>query len=77
MSKTIVRCSKDGCRANAESKIAAPWRAGVFSELKTYGYACPKHTNDVLAYAEQRPKPSSITPDESVGAIGIYELPPQ
>ena len=77
MPRTIVRCTKAGCRANAETKIAAPWKGGKFAELKTFGYACHDHTADVLTYAEARPKPWSMEADESVGAIATFELPEQ
>lgn len=74
MPVTVVRCSNPGCRAEAEVKIAAPWKDGMFSELKTYGYSCPEHAGAVVAIAEKRPKPGHLSPGESVGAIAAYEL---
>jgi hypothetical protein len=75
MPLTIVRCSDAGCHAEAESKIAAPWKGGSFSELKTYGYACANHSNAVIEYAKKRPRPGHFEPDESIGPIASYKLP--
>ena len=74
MPVTVVRCTNPGCHAGASSKIAAPWKGGVFSELKTYGYACPDHAEAVINYAMKRPKPSHLPAGESVGEIGAHEL---
>lgn len=74
MPVTVVRCSHSGCRSEASRKIAAPWKDGSFSELKTYGYACPDHSDAVLGYAQKRPKPGYFSPGETIGAIGVYEL---
>lgn len=74
MPVTVVRCSNPGCRCEAEAKIAAPWKDGAFSELKTYGYSCPEHTEAVVAYAEKRPKPAHYPPGETVGPINSYGL---
>lgn len=71
---TVVRCSNPGCRAEAEAKIAAPWKDGAFAELKTYGYACSEHAAAIVAYANMRPKPGHYSAGESVGAISTYEL---
>ena len=38
-----VTCGTPGCGGAAEYKIASPWSAGRFSELKTYGLACEQH----------------------------------
>ncbi|MDR3637766.1 MAG: hypothetical protein P4L84_28425 [Isosphaeraceae bacterium] len=74
MPVTVVRCSNPGCRAEAEAKIAAPWKDGAFSELKTYAYSCPEHAEVLIAYAEKRPKPGHYSPGETVGPIATYEL---
>ena len=74
MPTTIVRCSMPGCQEAATQKIAAPWQNGRFSELKTYGFACPAHADSVLLIAERRPKPRLPTPGESVGGIAAYDL---
>jgi hypothetical protein len=74
MPKTIVKCSSPGCREDAESKIAAPWKDGSHAELKTYGFACSDHSETVIAYAQRRPKPRYLAPSESVGGIGTYDL---
>jgi hypothetical protein len=75
MPVTIVRCSNPGCQATASKKIAAPWKDGAFSELKTYAYACGAHPDAMLDYAHKRPKPSHYSPGEWVGEIGVYDLP--
>ena len=54
MTTTVVRCSAPDCREPATYKIAAPWSDGRFSELKTYGHACPEHLGTVFRAAEQR-----------------------
>lgn len=74
MPVTVVRCSNPGCRAEAKAKIAAPWKDGAFAELKTYGYTCPEHAEAVVAYAQQRPKPTRFSPGETVGPISSYAL---
>jgi hypothetical protein len=74
MPVTVVKCSVRDCRKDAEVKIAAPWKDGRFSELKTYGYACADHTDSVIGAARKRPKPETFSPEESVGEIGAYEL---
>lgn len=74
MPVTVVKCSNPGCRAEAKAKVAAPWKDGAFSELKTYGYTCPECAGAVIAYAEKRPKPPRLSAGESVGAIATYEL---
>lgn len=74
MPVTVVRCTNPGCHSAASSKIAAPWNYGAFSELKTFGYTCADHSEEVIKYAQQRPKPSHSTPDEWVGEIGVYDL---
>jgi hypothetical protein len=73
MSETIVRCSLDGCREPAAYKIAAPWSGGRFTELKTYGHACPDHLGAVFRAAEGRQKSYAASPGESVEDLGIYK----
>jgi hypothetical protein len=74
MPATIVRCSVPRCGEAAESKVAAPWKGGSFSELKTYGYTCGQHFAEMIEYAKNRPKPTRLPPGESVGEIGTYTL---
>lgn len=74
MPATIVRCSVPDCGKVAESKVAAPWKGGSFTELKTYGYACGDHFAEMVQYAKKRPKPARLPPDESVGEIATYTL---
>jgi hypothetical protein len=74
MPVTVVRCSNAGCQATASSKIAAPWKYGDFSELKTYGYSCADHSKSVIEYARKRPKPSHFSQGEWVGEIGVFDL---
>ncbi len=50
--KTKVLCTHPGCVQEATTKIACPWTYHRFSELKTYGFACPDHVNEVLDGAE-------------------------
>jgi hypothetical protein len=69
MPKTIVRCSMPGCKEVALSKVAVPWQYGSIAELKTYGYACPTHTDSVLASARRRADAPCLAPDESVGEL--------
>jgi hypothetical protein len=68
----IVRCSVPGCGAPASYKIAAPWSDGSFSELKTYGFACPDHLRVVFREAELRREAYPPSPGETVEEIGIY-----
>jgi len=75
MPATIVRCSNPGCHTLASSKIAAPWKGGSFSELKTYGYCCHDHSDALISYAQRRPKPEHFAPGEWVGEIAVYDLP--
>ena len=74
MPVTVVKCSVPNCQSRAESKIAAPWKGGRFTELKTYGYACAEHSGDVIEYARKRPKPLHLPTEESLGALGTYAL---
>lgn len=74
MPATIVKCSVPNCQNHAETKIAAPWKGGRFSELKTYGYACAEHSGDVIEYARKRPKPLHLSTEETLGTLGTYAL---
>src|SRR5271157_5094138 len=60
--KTVVKCSLPGCDDYAVMKVAAPWKDGSHAELNTYGYACPAHAEDVVAYAEGRAKAYRLAP---------------
>jgi hypothetical protein len=68
----VVRCSEPDCREPACYKIAAPWKDGRFSELKTYGFACAEHLKDVIRRAEARWLEYDPVKGESVQDIGIY-----
>ena len=72
--KTIVKCSFPGCSDDAVTKVAAPWKEGSNAELNTYGYACPAHTEDVVAEAEGRVQAYRLAPGESVGKISTFPL---
>lgn len=69
MTTTIVKCSKAGCRANATHKVAATWKDGRFSELKTYGFACDDHLNDVVAEARARNEHIKLASGEVIGPV--------
>jgi hypothetical protein len=75
MSETVVRCSHAGCHQPATHKVAAPWRDGRFSELKTYGFACPSHSEAVVADAVRRRESQPVSPGELVGHVSTYPLP--
>jgi hypothetical protein len=77
MPVTVVKCSVPDCCKDAEYKIAAPWKGGRFSELKTYGYACAEHAEAVVASARQRSKVRHFSPEESVGEIAAHEIEPR
>ena len=72
MPKTIVKCSTPKCQKNAEYKVAAPWKYGSFSELKTYGHACADHLESYLDYARRRRRGYHLPPDETVGEISAF-----
>ena len=72
MPMTVVRCSVPDCHEPANYKIAAPWSDGQFSELKTYGHACPEHLGAVFRDAEQCRQQYHPSPGETVEEIGIY-----
>jgi hypothetical protein len=73
MQSKIVRCSVPGCEETAVYKIAAPWSDGVFTELKSFGFACPDHLGQIFREAEDRKKNYPPMPAETVGEIGIYK----
>ncbi|HEU5115652.1 MAG TPA: hypothetical protein VFT74_03165 [Isosphaeraceae bacterium] len=73
MSEIVVRCSLDGCQEPAAYKIAAPWSGGRFTELKTYGHACPDHLGAVFRQSESRQQSYTAAPGESTEEIGIYK----
>jgi hypothetical protein len=70
----MVKCSVPDCDKEASAKVAAPWTFGRFAELKTYGYACPAHTDEVVEKAEVRSKPPHLAEGETLGQVGIYDL---
>jgi hypothetical protein len=64
-----------GCKELAEYKIAAPWSAGRFSELKTYGLACAEHYVQTYRDALRRRKIHPPSPEESQGELAVYRFP--
>ncbi len=74
MASKIVRCSVAGCEETAAYKIAAPWSDGVFTELKSFGFACADHLGSCFRGAEDRKRHYEPTPGEAVGEIGIYKF---
>ena len=71
-----VVCGARGCGRLAEYKVAAPWSAGKFSELKTYGLACAEHHAEVYHNAVQRRATHTLSPEESQGTMGLYHFEP-
>jgi hypothetical protein len=71
-----ILCDVPGCGEAASHKIAAPWKGGGFSELKTYGFACPDHVRDVLGDAEARWLDYEPVRDEVVGYLAIFRFEP-
>jgi hypothetical protein len=74
MPTTVVKCSLPDCEEAATSKVAAPWSDGRFSELKTFGFACPAHAEAVVSDARGRLRSHRHAADESVGDIDLYPL---
>jgi hypothetical protein len=71
-----ITCSAPACRESAPYKVAAPWTGGRFTELKTYGFACPHHIGAIFRDAEERRAAVKPASDEAVGAIAIYRCEP-
>ncbi len=69
-----VSCGKPGCRGLAEYKVAAPWSAGRFSELKTYGLACDEHHVQTYRDALRRRKVHPPSAEEAQGEIALYHF---
>lgn len=74
MYSRTVTCNIPGCAQPAEYKIAAPWSAGRFSELKTYGIACADHYAQVYRDALRRRKVHPPSPEESQGEIALFHF---
>ncbi len=74
MGRTIVRCEVAGCGELATHKVASRWSDGRFTELKTYGFACREHVDDVCRQAAIRWLDYEPVKGESVGGIGIYHF---
>jgi hypothetical protein len=74
--RRVVRCSGPECREPALYKVAALWIDRRFSELKTYGFACVDHVEDVFRVAEARWLAYEPDPDERLQEIGIYCFEP-
>jgi hypothetical protein len=69
-----VTCGVPGCDQPAEYKIAAPWSAGRFSELKTYGLGCEAHYADLYRDALRRRKTHPPTSEEAQGDIAVFKF---
>ena len=74
MPETTVKCSISKCSEKASVKVAAPWQDGRFSELKTFGFACQAHIENVVADARKHGKPQNLAPGETVGDFGSYPI---
>jgi hypothetical protein len=68
----LLICSLPNCRKVATHRVAAPWSDGIVSGSRTYGHACPDHTQAVVATAEHRLRRSTLSPGESIGEIAVY-----
>jgi hypothetical protein len=69
-----VRCGTAGCHELAGYKVAAPWSAGRFSELKTYGLACEAHCAESYREALRRRKLHPPSPEEAQGNIAVFRF---
>jgi hypothetical protein len=69
-----VLCGTPGCDQPAEYKIAAPWSAGKFSELKTYGLACAGHYAQTYRDAVVRRKTHAPSTEEAQGEIAVFRF---
>jgi hypothetical protein len=74
MYSRTVSCGVPGCGGEAEYKVAAPWSAGRFSELKTYGIACEAHYAQAYRDALRRRKVHPPSNEEAQGEIGVYKF---
>ena len=74
MRTTIVKCLIPECQEPASYKIAAQWSDGIFSELKSYGFACSDHLGAVFREAEQRREEYTPSPGESLEELAIYKF---
>lgn len=74
--ETAVRCSVEGCNEPATYKIAAPWADGRFSELKSYGFACADHVEEVFRDAEARWLEYEPVRGETIHDVGIFRFQP-
>ena len=70
----VVTCGAKGCAALAEYKIAAPWSAGKFSELKTYGLACTDHYTASYREALRRRLVHPPSAEETQGEIALFHF---
>ncbi|QEH33627.1 hypothetical protein OJF2_21310 [Aquisphaera giovannonii] len=70
----VVTCSHPYCSDAAAYKVASRWSDGTFSELKTFGFACPDHLEDVFREAEERILDYTLCPGEVIEEIAIYRF---
>ena len=68
------RCSVRRCDRPALFKVAATWSDGTSRELKNYGTACEGHRADLLARARAHRGTLTLTENETIGPIGVYQL---
>ncbi len=77
MPSKTVHCSDSNCAEAAIYKIRrGPGNDGVFTELKTFGFACADHLGPIFRGAEGRRKHYEAHAGEAVGDIGIYKFEP-
>ncbi len=69
-----VHCGSPGCQDLAEYKIAAPWSAGRFSELKTYALGCQAHYANLYREALRRRKVHPPSQEELQGEMAVYKF---
>jgi len=72
-----LTCSHPRCRETPAFKVAAPWSdEHHHGELKTYGFACKAHLDDVRGDALRRRAACRPSPDEVIGDVEVYHYEP-
>jgi len=71
-----LECSATGCDETAEYKIASQWTDGSLTELKPYGFSCPRHLLEIFRDARTRKAQCRLSSGESCGEVGIYRFRP-
>ena len=68
-----VRCSDEDRRdREAKYKIAAEWKGGGYSELKTFGFADDECIERVFHAAQDRASKIRLSDEEEIGEMQIY-----